>query len=95
MGYWAIGGHLWQDGIPLGWGNVEDTESIPAPQHALNLGVNFFDTADVCGAGHSERILRKAFAGLRHDVMIITKFNSTFDEISPLFGLKNSKSTIK
>jgi aryl-alcohol dehydrogenase-like predicted oxidoreductase len=82
MGCWAIGGPLWEDGIPLGWGKVEDAESIRALQSALDLGVTFFDTADVYGAGHSERILGKAFAGRRHDVVIATKFNSTFDEIT-------------
>jgi aryl-alcohol dehydrogenase-like predicted oxidoreductase len=83
MGCLAIGGHLWEYGIPLGWGNVEDAESIRALQHAFDLGVNFIDTADVYGAGHSERILGKAFTGRRHDIVIATKFNSTFDDITP------------
>ncbi len=82
MGCWAIGGPCWENGIPLGWGEVDDGESIRALQHALDLDVNFFDTADVYGAGHSERILGKAFLGRRHEVVITTKFNSTFDEIT-------------
>jgi aryl-alcohol dehydrogenase-like predicted oxidoreductase len=82
MGCWAIGGPFWEGDVPLGWGQVDDTESIRAIHRALDLGVTFFDTADVYGAGHSERVLGQAFAGRRRDVVIATKFNSTFDETS-------------
>ena len=80
MGCWAVGGPFWEKGIPHGWGQVDDEESLHAIQRALDLGVNFFDTANVYGAGHSERILGKAFAGKRQDVVIATKFNALFDE---------------
>ena len=80
MGCWAIGGPFWADETPLGWGKVDDEESIRAIHRALDLGVNFFDTADVYGAGHSERVLGQAFAGRRQDVIIASKFNSLFDE---------------
>ena len=80
MGCWAIGGPFWEKGTPHGWGEVDDNESLRAIQRALDLGVNFFDTANVYGAGHSERILGKAFAGKRQDVVIATKFNALFDE---------------
>jgi len=80
MGCWAIGGPFWEKGTPHGWGEVDDDESLRAIQRALDLGVNFFDTANVYGAGHSERILGKAFAGKRSDVVIATKFNALFDE---------------
>jgi aryl-alcohol dehydrogenase-like predicted oxidoreductase len=80
MGCWAIGGPFWEGEMPLGWGQVDDQESIRAIHRALDLGVTFFDTADVYGAGHSERVLGQAFAGRRQDVVIATKFNSTFDE---------------
>jgi aryl-alcohol dehydrogenase-like predicted oxidoreductase len=50
FGAWAIGGT---------WGNVKDDESIAALHRALDLGVNFFDTADVYGDGHSEQLLAK------------------------------------
>jgi aryl-alcohol dehydrogenase-like predicted oxidoreductase len=46
----------------------------------LDRGVNFFDTANVYGAGHSERVLGRAIAGRRSQVVIATKFNSVFDE---------------
>lgn len=80
MGCWAIGGPFWEKGTPLGWGEVDDDESIRAVQRAMELGVNFFDTANVYGAGHSERVLARAFAGRRREVVIATKFNAVFDE---------------
>jgi len=80
MGCWAIGGPFWAEGTPLGWGEVDDNESLRAVQRALDLGINFFDTANVYGTGHSERVLGKAFAGKRQNVVIATKFNAIFDE---------------
>ena len=50
FGAWAIGG---------AWGSVNDDESLAALKHALDRGVNFFDTADVYGDGRSERLLAK------------------------------------
>ncbi len=66
FGCWAIGGE-WQDGAgqPLGWGKVDDGESVRAIHRALDLGVTFFDTADVYGTGHSERILGRALGRRR------------------------------
>src|ERR1043165_5714594 len=50
VGCWAIGGS---------WGKINDEESLAALHRALDLGVNFFDTADVYGDGHSERLLAR------------------------------------
>lgn len=80
MGCWAIGGPFWAGETPLGWGEVDDDESIRAIHAALDRGVTFFDTANVYGAGHSERVLARAFAGRRSQVVIATKFNAVFDE---------------
>jgi aryl-alcohol dehydrogenase-like predicted oxidoreductase len=80
MGCWAIGGPFWDGETPLGWGNVDDEESIRAMHAALDRGVNFFDTANVYGAGHSERVLSRAIASRRSNVVIATKFNALFDE---------------
>jgi len=66
----------------VGWGKVDDEESIAAVHRALELGVNFLDTADVYGAGHSERVLARALAGRRQQVVIATKFGNQFDENS-------------
>lgn len=70
-GCWAMGGH--------GWGYVDDSVSIRAVNRALDLGVNFFDTADVYGFGHSEEVLSKALGRKRHDVVIATKFGVSWD----------------
>ena len=82
FGCWAIGGPFWAGMQPLGWGEVSDEESIQAIHKSLELGVNFFDTADVYGAGHSERVLARALKGKREQIVIATKFGNMFDEIS-------------
>jgi len=79
-GCWAIGGPFWAGATPLGWGEVDDAESTRALQKAFDLGVTFFDTANVYGAGHSERVVGKALAKVRGRVVIATKFNAVFDE---------------
>ena len=80
LGCWAIGGPFWSGETPLGWGQVDDEESIRAIQAGLDLGVTLFDTANVYGAGHSERVLGRALDGIRSRVVIATKFNAVFDE---------------
>jgi aryl-alcohol dehydrogenase-like predicted oxidoreductase len=73
IGCWAIGG--------IGWsGGADDAESIRGIHKALELGVNFFDTADVYGFGRSERVLGQALAGRREQAVIATKFTYTWDE---------------
>lgn len=81
FGCWAIGGE-WQDadGRPLGWGRVDDEESVRAVRRALDLGITFFDTADTYGAGHSERVLGRALGKRRADVVVATKWGNVFDE---------------
>ncbi|MFF7758948.1 aldo/keto reductase [Streptomyces griseorubiginosus] len=83
FGCWAIGGE-WQssEGQPLGWGKVDDEESVRAVRRALDLGVTFFDTADVYGTGHSERVLGRALGKRRDDVVLATKWGNVFDEES-------------
>lgn len=82
MGCWAIGGPFWYGDHPVGWGAVDDAGSIRAVRRAVELGVTFFDTADVYGAGHSERVLGRALVGRRDEVVIATKWGLTFDEES-------------
>jgi len=79
LGCWAIGGPFQRDGEPLGWGAVDDRESIRAIHEALDLGINLFDTADMYGCGHSETILGKAIRGRRADVVVATKFGNRID----------------
>lgn len=65
FGTWAIGG---------AWGNTNDEESLRGLDRAMDAGVNFFDTADVYGDGHSEELLAKATKGKEDSIHIATKF---------------------
>jgi aryl-alcohol dehydrogenase-like predicted oxidoreductase len=80
FGCWAIGGPAYRDGNPIGWGQVDDDESIAAIHAAHEAGITFFDTANIYGAGHSERVVGRALAGRRDEVVIATKFGNLFDE---------------
>jgi aryl-alcohol dehydrogenase-like predicted oxidoreductase len=80
LGCWAIGGPWTLNGSPAGWSRVDDAESKRAIQRALDMGVNFFDTAANYGAGHSERLLGKTLKGRRDQVVIATKFGYRVDE---------------
>lgn len=64
FGAWAIGG---------AWGRVDDRESLAALHAALDGGVNFFDTADVYGDGHSERLLAKLKKERKEKFYVATK----------------------
>jgi len=80
LGCWAIGGPFSStEGIPLGWSQVDDNESVRAIHKALDMGVTFFDTADIYGTGHSEEILSEALAGQLNKVVIASKFGMVFD----------------
>src|SRR5690348_11065350 len=57
FGAWAIGGNAKVGNTPIGWGRADDDTSKKAILAALDAGINFFDTADFYGLGHSERIL--------------------------------------
>ena len=56
------------------WGNKDTNDSIRVIHRALDAGINFVDTADVCSGGESEEIVGKALAGRRDDVVLATKF---------------------
>ena len=81
MGCWGISGVYWRDeNSPSGWGAVDDEESIRTIHGAIDAGITFFDTADVYGTGHSERVVGRALKGRRTNVVIATKFGRVFDE---------------
>ena len=65
LGLWAIGDDE--------WGPTDDAESLDLISAALDMGINFFDTADVYGAGHSEKLLGKAMQGRREKFIVATK----------------------
>ena len=79
MGCWAIGGPFWAGDQALGWGEVDDQESIAAIRRAIDLGVRYFDTADIYGAGHSEEVLSQALSDVGDEIIVSTKFGNTFD----------------
>lgn len=70
-------------GCPIGgygWGEVKDEDSIAAIHRALELGINFFDTADIYGLGHSEEVLSKGLGEYRKKVIISAKVGVRWDE---------------
>ena len=69
VGAWAIGGA----GYDWGWGSQNDEDSIAAIRHALELGVNWIDTAAQYGFGHSEQVVGRAIAGLDPRPHVFTK----------------------
>lgn len=69
FGAWAIGGGGWA----FGWGSQDDSDSIASIHEALDLGVNWIDTAAVYGLGHSEEVVAKALAGRSHKPLVFTK----------------------
>jgi aryl-alcohol dehydrogenase-like predicted oxidoreductase len=81
LGCWAAGGNRPGEAAS-GWSGVSDEETIRAIQRGFDLGVNFYDTANVYGNGHSEKILAQALAGKRDQVILATKFTWTFDEVT-------------
>lgn len=70
FGAWGIGGPV--DGMPA-YGPTEDHESKAALQRAYDLGVNFYDTSDLYGEGHSERLIGETLGNVRDRVIIATK----------------------
>ena len=69
FGAWAIGGGNWD----WGWGDQDDEESVAAIQRALELGVNWIDTAAQYGLGHSEEVVARALEGVEPRPYVFTK----------------------
>ena len=72
FGAWAIGGGAMIGTTAIGWGDADDTLSVRAMEAALDAGINFFDTADIYGLGHSEELIGKHI-GNRSGVIVATK----------------------
>ena len=69
FGAWAIGGSDWA----FGWGEQDDEESVAAIRRALELGVNWIDTAAQYGLGHSEEVVKRAVEGVEPRPLLFTK----------------------
>jgi aryl-alcohol dehydrogenase-like predicted oxidoreductase len=76
FGAWAIGGGDWQ----FAWGPQDDQESIEAIHRALDLGINWIDTAAVYGLGHSEEIVGKALKTASAKPYVFTKCSMIWNE---------------
>jgi aryl-alcohol dehydrogenase-like predicted oxidoreductase len=82
LGAWAIGGGGWA----FGWGPQDDTESVRAIHRALDLGVNWIDTAAVYGLGHSEEVVARALADRKGRVIVATKCGLRWRGPKSVFG---------
>ncbi len=76
FGAWAIGGGNWA----FGWGPQDDAEAIAAIKRAVEVGMNWIDTAAVYGLGHSEELVGKAVKGMSNKPYIFTKCGLVWDE---------------
>src|SRR3954470_5650107 len=72
FGCWAIGGRWWGD-------DINDEVAIAAIHKALDLGINWFDTAPLYGHGHADEILAKALGARLRDVIVATKVGVRWD----------------
>ena len=76
FGAWAIGGGNWE----FAWGPQDDNESIGAIHRALDLGINWIDTAAVYGLGHSEEVVGRALKTTTHKPLVFTKCSMRWHE---------------
>jgi aryl-alcohol dehydrogenase-like predicted oxidoreductase len=81
FGAWAIGGS-WK----FGWGEQKEDEAISAIERAIDLGINWIDTAPVYGFGQSETTVGKAIRGIRKSILVATKCGLLDDG---LMGIKS------
>jgi aryl-alcohol dehydrogenase-like predicted oxidoreductase len=76
FGSWAVGGGDWA----FSWGPQDDNDSIAAIHKALELGMNWIDTAAVYGLGHSEEVVARALKTASHKPFVFTKCGLVWDE---------------
>ena len=82
FGTWAIGG----GGYQFGWGPQDDEQSIAAIQHALDLGINWIDTAAVYGLGHAEEIVGRALKNRIERPYVFTKCSRVWNDDGEISG---------
>src|SRR5262245_6331280 len=76
FGAWAIGGGGWA----FAWGAQDDRDSVATIREAIDLGINWIDTAAVYGLGHSEEVVAKALEGVSKRPYVFTKCARVWDE---------------
>ncbi len=91
LGAWAIGGGGWYGG----WGPQDDRDSVATIQRALDLGVNWIDTAPYYGRGHSEELVGQALVGRRNKVIIATKCGMIWNEAKAKFDKRLAVSSVR
>ena len=88
FGAWAIGGGNWE----FAWGPQDDNESVAAIHRALDLGVNWIDTAAIYGLGHSEEVVAKALKGSSHKPYVFTKCSMRWHDDRTIYRSLKAKS---
>ncbi len=88
FGSWAVGG----GGYQFGWGPQDDEQSIAAINHALDLGINWIDTAAVYGLGHAEEIVARALEGRAERPYIFTKCGRVWNDRGEITGNLKARS---
>lgn len=88
FGAWAIGGGDWA----FAWGAQDDSESVAAIHEALDLGINWIDTAAVYGLGHSEEVVAKALQGVAKRPYVFTKCARAWNDQRQIVKCLNAKS---
>jgi aryl-alcohol dehydrogenase-like predicted oxidoreductase len=88
FGAWAIGGGNWE----FAWGAQDDAESIKTIERALDLGINWIDTAAIYGLGHSEEIVAKALKHVARKPYVFTKCSMRWTEDRKIYRSLNAGS---
>ncbi len=88
FGSWAVGG----GGYQFGWGPQDDEQSIAAIHHALDLGINWIDTAAVYGLGHAEEVVARALKDRSDRPYIFTKCERVWNDRGEISGSLKAQS---
>jgi aryl-alcohol dehydrogenase-like predicted oxidoreductase len=91
LGTWAMGGGDWK----FGWGPQDDMASVKAIHAALDLGINWLDTAAIYGHGHAEEVVGRAIKGIRNEVVVATKCGRVWEGDSREIGKSLRPDSIK
>ena len=88
FGSWAVGG----GGYQFGWGPQDDEQSIAAIHHALDLGINWIDTAAVYGLGHAEEVVARALKDRSDRPYVFTKCGRIWNDRGEISGSLKAQS---